>query len=66
MAIQLTESTTSADIIAKFNWRRQNSMKEKDPPDGPRMKVKNKKEKKKEKECKSEYVLCEANGNIGK
>ena len=57
MAIQLTEKTTASDVIAKFHWRRQNSIK--DEID----KSKNKREKKEN--ANVDFCLCETGGNIG-
>lgn len=63
--MQVSDLTTAADIIAKFNWRRQNSVKEADVQDLARLKISksNRKDKKKEN---VQFVLCESGGNIGK
>lgn len=63
MAIQLSEVTTAADVIAKFQWRRQNSQKEKDEIDHSRLSI-NRSSKKKDSNL--ELYLCEVGGNIGK
>lgn len=62
MAIQLSEVTTAADVIAKFQWRRQNSQKEKDEIDHSRLSI-NRSSKKKDSNL--ELYLCEVGGNIG-
>ncbi|XP_065651359.1 uncharacterized protein LOC100212474 isoform X4 [Hydra vulgaris] len=55
MAIQLTDKTTAADIIAKFQWRRQNSIKDEI----------DKSKCNKIDDADVEYCLCETGGNIG-
>jgi len=67
MAIQLTDKSTASDVIAKFQWRRQHSVKEKDEIDTSRLKImKSRKDKKeKEKARDIEFYLCESGGNIG-
>lgn len=67
MAIKLTEETTAADVIAKFQWRRQNSQKEVDFIDTSRVKVdKERPTSKKEGKVAAKFHLYECGGNIGK
>ena len=63
MAIKLNDNTTAADVIAKFQWRRQNSQKERDDVDTARVKVDRTTGKKETKVVKMH--LFESGGNIG-
>ena len=63
MAIKLTDDTTAADVVAKFQWRRQNSQKEKDEIDTSNLRI----DRSVKREVKGvKYHLCESGGNIGR
>ena len=67
MAVQVSPTTTAGEVVSKFQWKRQNSVKEKDEIDSTRLKLslKPKKEKReRQKDC--VFYLCEVGGNIGK
>ena len=67
MAVQVFPTTTAGEVVSKFQWKRQNSVKEKDEIDSTRLKLslKPKKEKReRQKDCL--FYLCEVGGNIGK
>ena len=67
MAVQVAPTTTAGEVVSKFQWKRQNSVKEKDEIDSTRLKLslKPKKEKReRQKDC--VFYLCEVGGNIGK
>lgn len=63
MAIQLSDHTTAADVVAKFQWRRQNSQKEKDDIDHSGLNINRSGRKKNATEG---LALCEVGGNIGR
>ena len=67
MAVQVAPTTTAGEVVSKFQWKRQNSVKEKDEIDSTRLKL-SLKPKKDKRERQKDYVfyLCEVGGNIGK
>lgn len=69
MAIQLTINTTVSEVIAKFQWQRQKSNKEKDEIDSERLHI-NLKSMAEGKHLNLagsvEFFLYEVGGNIGK